>query len=199
LGPLTNVALAVQACPELPSLVKRVVSMGGVLNERGNKTPVAEANFNNDARAAKIVMNSKFHLTLAPLNVTHKIHLNTKFMQTVKEIGSIGRFIYDMLLYYRGILERWGTLRDELPMHDSTAVMAVLAPHFFTQKVAVFIDVEASSELCNGVCVPDWRGHYRKKENYNLNTVALLDVDEEALKAFYLESITKLVARISNK
>ena len=39
-------------------------------------------------------------------------------------------------------------------MHDSTAVMAVLAPHFFTQKTAVFIDVEANSELCNGVCIP---------------------------------------------
>lgn len=71
LGPLTNVAQALQQCPDLPKYAKRVgkhktmkmmmklmmhphdvmrngaaVSMGGVLNEPGNKTPVAEANFN---------------------------------------------------------------------------------------------------------------------------------------------------------
>ena len=41
--PLTNLALAVQKCPEMVSKVKEVIFMGGVVNGVGNITPVAEA------------------------------------------------------------------------------------------------------------------------------------------------------------
>ena len=61
-------------------------------------------------------MNAKFHVTLAPLNVTRKIHLNSQFLHRVKELGAIGQFIHAMLLYYRGIYEHWGTHPEEIPV-----------------------------------------------------------------------------------
>ena len=44
LGPLTNLARAFQRDPELPSLVGRVVMMGGTVAGPGNITPAAEFN-----------------------------------------------------------------------------------------------------------------------------------------------------------
>lgn len=51
-GPLTNLALAVRAEPELPSLLRRLVIMGGSFDYRGNTTPVAEWNTSVDPEAA---------------------------------------------------------------------------------------------------------------------------------------------------
>ena len=43
-GPLTNVAIALNVFPELPSLLKRFVVMGGSYRSPGNVTPHAEFN-----------------------------------------------------------------------------------------------------------------------------------------------------------
>jgi hypothetical protein len=57
-GPLTNLALALKADPEVATLLKAVVIMGGafgVAGKPGNVTPVAEANIWNDPEAADLV------------------------------------------------------------------------------------------------------------------------------------------------
>ena len=54
-GPMTNVALALGLCPELPSLVRGLTIMGGAAFAPGNRTPVAEANIWHDPEAAKAV------------------------------------------------------------------------------------------------------------------------------------------------
>lgn len=51
-GPLTNLALAVRADPQLPTLLRRLVIMGGSFDYRGNTTPVAEWNISVDPEAA---------------------------------------------------------------------------------------------------------------------------------------------------
>ncbi len=51
-GPLTNLALALRAEPMLPSLLRRLVIMGGSFDYRGNTTPVAEWNISVDPEAA---------------------------------------------------------------------------------------------------------------------------------------------------
>lgn len=47
-GPLGNLAAALQLDPELPALVREVILMGGTVIESGNVSPVAEANIWND-------------------------------------------------------------------------------------------------------------------------------------------------------
>jgi purine nucleosidase len=51
-GPLTNLALALRAEPALPTLLRRLVIMGGAFDYRGNTTPVAEFNISVDPEAA---------------------------------------------------------------------------------------------------------------------------------------------------
>lgn len=75
LGPLTNLAMAIKAEPELRILsrVRRIFVMGGAIHQPtpgGNITPNAEFNFYFDPIAASIVMGSGLPITLVPLDVT---------------------------------------------------------------------------------------------------------------------------------
>src|ERR1700754_1853126 len=54
-GPLTNLALALRQEPALPTLLRRLVIMGGAFEYRGNTTPVAEWNISVDPEAASEV------------------------------------------------------------------------------------------------------------------------------------------------
>ena len=53
LGPLTNLALALEREPSLPSLLRGWVVMGGVFRGAGNTTPTSEWNIHVDPDAAK--------------------------------------------------------------------------------------------------------------------------------------------------
>jgi inosine-uridine nucleoside N-ribohydrolase len=57
LGPVTNIAQAVQLCPDTMKMVGRLFILGGA-KFGGNKTPVAEFNFWQDPEAAQIVLNA---------------------------------------------------------------------------------------------------------------------------------------------
>ena len=69
-GPLTNLALALLAYPDLREHVANVVVMGGAFERGGNVSPVAEYNFYVDPLAADIVMTSGLDVTLIPLDTT---------------------------------------------------------------------------------------------------------------------------------
>jgi purine nucleosidase len=55
LGPLTNVAVALQRDPSLPGRLRRLVIMGGAYGAQGNTTPTTEWNIHCDPEAARIV------------------------------------------------------------------------------------------------------------------------------------------------
>jgi inosine-uridine nucleoside N-ribohydrolase len=82
-GPLTNLALALQLEPKLPQLLKRVVLMGGSIAEHGNVSPVAEANIWNDPHAADAVLGAGFQLTMVGLDVTYKVLLPLSLFEKI--------------------------------------------------------------------------------------------------------------------
>ncbi|MBB5891070.1 nucleoside hydrolase [Kutzneria kofuensis] len=68
LGPLTNVAKALEIEPELPTLVKDVVWMGGVFALPGTVGVAQEPNAWHDPEAAEQVMAAGFTLTVVPID-----------------------------------------------------------------------------------------------------------------------------------
>ena len=54
LGPLTNLAVALEREPSLPRLLRRHVLMGGAFGAQGNTTPTTEWNIHCDPEAARI-------------------------------------------------------------------------------------------------------------------------------------------------
>ncbi|OKL47821.1 hypothetical protein BSR29_04810 [Boudabousia liubingyangii] len=77
-GPLTNLAKALDLDPSLPARIKQVTIMGGAFYTPGNKTPAAEANILDDPEAAQVVLAAKWPITLVGLDVTMKHFLEEK-------------------------------------------------------------------------------------------------------------------------
>jgi inosine-uridine nucleoside N-ribohydrolase len=65
LGPLTNIAIALNLYPGLEELVGEIISMGGAIG-RGNVTPYAEFNYYVDPGAVQVVLESNVPLTVVP-------------------------------------------------------------------------------------------------------------------------------------
>jgi purine nucleosidase/non-specific riboncleoside hydrolase len=66
IGPLTNLALALQRAPGITGGIGRLTIMGGTLHGRGNVTPAAEFNIFSDPEAAAIVFDAAIDTTVVP-------------------------------------------------------------------------------------------------------------------------------------
>ncbi len=90
LGPLTNVALALQAAPTLANQIAGVYVMGGAVHVPGNldgnvnANTTAEWNIYIDPHAANVVFASGVPVTLVGLDATDHVPLTTDFFQRLE-------------------------------------------------------------------------------------------------------------------
>jgi purine nucleosidase len=66
IGPLTNLAMALQRAPGITGGIGRLTIMGGTVHGRGNVTPAAEFNIFSDPEAATIVLGAAVDTTVVP-------------------------------------------------------------------------------------------------------------------------------------
>src|SRR5689334_15511425 len=93
-GPLTNLASALEAAPEVEAKVTRLVWMGGALDVPGNVRDSehdgsAEWNVYWDAPAAQRVWDSQIPIVLCPLDITNTVPLTSEF---IRRLGRQRRF-----------------------------------------------------------------------------------------------------------
>ena len=136
-GRMTNLALALREDPEIASLVKEIVIMGGAFGYRGhsgNVTPVAEANIIGDPHAADEMFAASWPIVVVGLDVTQEAIMSTPYLEALRDQGGhMGRFIWDVSRYYERFY-RSSTKFDGIPVHDSSAVAYLLDPTLFTTR-----------------------------------------------------------------
>lgn len=131
IGPLTNIAHALQRDPEFAQNVARIVIMGGSLNEGGNITPHAEANIYHDPHAADVVFTSDAKVVMVGLDVTHRILCNTSdFTAIAAQAPELGGMLQQMSVFYLKFYESVGKF-DGCSLHDPAAVIACTHPELF--------------------------------------------------------------------
>lgn len=134
IGPLTNIADALKLDPAFAGNVKSLVIMGGAFEHPGNITPHAEANIFHDAAAADFVFSTDMHIVMVGLNATMQTLLTPDdFVQMGIASPKIGGFVRDISDFYLGFYRSVGVFGG-CPMHDSTAVLACIAPERFKLK-----------------------------------------------------------------
>ncbi len=142
-GPLTNLALAIQKDPEGMRKLKEIVIMGGAVRTRGNITPYAEFNIFSDPSAASIVFGSELPITLVPLDVTHQVSLTPQWMEErVAPIGnSFSRFAVEATGYDSA--RHQFRNKDLIHLHDPLAVGAVVDPGLMRkEKLSIGVETE---------------------------------------------------------
>lgn len=97
MGPLTNIAKAIQKNKDFAKNVKEIIIMGGAENF-GNITPYAEFNFYNDPVAADIVFNAGIKkLIMIGFNITKYVTINPKLESLLKNSkDKKARFLYEI-------------------------------------------------------------------------------------------------------
>lgn len=110
IGPLTNVALAIQKAPEVMKLVKGVYIMGGNGFGEGNMTDYAEYNYYVDAEAVKIVSEFYEEIVLLPWNTCDEgVRLNQTDIDRILALNTnIGQFIIDIQASLLKMAKDWG-------------------------------------------------------------------------------------------
>lgn len=102
LGPLSNLATILNQEPEVLSLAKEIIIMGGSVNVCGNCSPVAEYNFWCDPHAAKIFFDANVrNVTLVPLDVTYKILLTPNMREMIRQFKTpLSEYVTNITGFY---------------------------------------------------------------------------------------------------
>lgn len=121
LGPLTNVAQAIQRYPNDMKNVK-IVALGGTVVP-GNRTPVSEFNAFADPQALDITMKSGLSITLVTLDAFDQVKLDSvKFPEHLQKTGTATNKLLAAILTPYFATDTGGTEGD-VAIPDVTAVM----------------------------------------------------------------------------
>jgi purine nucleosidase len=203
LGPLTNLAVAVQQEPALPSLLRGWVLMGGAYRVPGNTTPTTEWNVYVDPHAARIAFAAWAggHRPVRPLamglDVTEQARCLPRHLvalarrsgadaadvkallrEPIEAVGSVAgnpvlRFVVDALRFYFAFHAAYDGFYGAV-IHDPFALAAAL-DRTLVRTLPVFVDVEDGPGLAHGMTVADWRGLTHRPPNVDVAVDARAD------------------------
>lgn len=169
IGPLTNIAMALEYKPEVFDNLERFVSMGGNFKSFGNCSPVAEFNYWVDPEAARYVFE---HLNrtveMVGLDVTRQIVLTPEMIAGLDRLDDpkadfivkITRFYVDFHKKQEGI--------DGCVINDPLAV-----GYFLDKNLCSGIDAYTTVEtegLSVGQSIIDEKGFWKKEANSHILT-----------------------------
>lgn len=169
IGPLTNIAMALEYKPEVFDNLERFVSMGGNFKSFGNCSPVAEFNYWVDPEAARYVFE---HLNrtveMVGLDVTRQIVLTPEMIAGLDRLDDpkadfivkITRFYVDFHKKQEGI--------DGCVINDPLAV-----GYFLDKNLCSGIDAYTTVEtegLSVGQSIVDEKGFWKKEANSHILT-----------------------------
>jgi len=144
IGPMSNLGKLLSRKPELASLIKEFVIMGGLPFygpkeiERFGERP-AELNLTVDPHASRTMFECGAPITLVGANVTLPTLLKPEHVERIKRHGTPATdFLYDMTMEWFKVMDI-----DRTPMHDPLAVAAAFTLDYLeTMMVNVVIETE---------------------------------------------------------
>jgi inosine-uridine nucleoside N-ribohydrolase len=187
LGPLTNIAKALETAPDIAKRIAKIVLMGGGYFEGGNITPTAEFNIYVDPQAADIVFKSGVPIVVMPLDVTHKALVTKARNDAFRALNTpVGIAVAQMTDFFeRFDKEKYGS--EGAPLHDPCVTAYLINPDLFTGR-HINVEIETTSELTMGMTVADWWGVTDRAPNATF----MGDIDADG----FFDLLTERLARL---
>ena len=190
LGPMTNLALAIQKDRETMKQVKTIWSMGGGVH-RGNRTPVAEFNYWFDPEAVRdtYAIGEDVAINMIGLDITHqtKLTLDDLFFLK-KECGETGRMLSEMAEHYQDMY--WQFIKQTgVIIHDLVTVMVAIDPDLtdeFDILRGVNLQIETDG-ICKGQTVVQKQATLFADSGLPRNANVYMDIDNIAFKKAFMK------------
>jgi purine nucleosidase len=202
LGPLTNLALALQLDPELLFKLRSVTIMGG----SGPYQPLGrslmiDANIQNDGDAAHALFSAHRPaddtVTMVGVDVTGTVVLDEAMTSSLRHSGTAwGTFAADVLdAYYRFYVHEWG--RRVAPVHDPLAAAVLVNPALVTRRVSAPAAVTSNGFATRArlLELPDGTPPALPRSVALANATAVVDVDRDAFLSSFVSGLVAGVVR----
>ncbi len=153
LGPLTNLAMAINLHPDIVDLVSETVVMGGAI-ERGNVTKFAEFNFAADPESVQFVLDSGMRLSIVPWDTCLALFFSEEDLRSLK-IGDTkgGKLFLDLqqvpLAYVNKVYGRKATA-----LADPVAMAYAVRPELGTRVLTGHLRMELGQTVMRGASIP---------------------------------------------
>ena len=204
LGPLTNLAVALEREPNLPRLLGGLVMMAGAYRSPGNTAPTSEWNVAVDPEAMDQVLNAwaatpdLARPIALGLDVTERAKMTPDHLARLHAAAGNPRanpvvtFIDDALRFYMEFHSRYDGFYGAF-IHDALAVASTL-DRALIRTETLPVQVELKGELTYGETVTDWRRVWGKPPNLDIA------VEAEIHQFFdrFIERVGLLAARVAN-
>jgi purine nucleosidase len=182
LGPLTNIAIAVEKDPTLVDRVARVVVMGAVADHIGNQNPVAEFNMWVDPHAVDVVLRSGLPLEFVGWDISRKYAVMEP--EDAAALRAVGTPVAQMCVdIQKALIEfcRHHTKLSGFDLPDPIAMAYAINPEVATNTRRLHCEVETESPVTRGMVVMDLLGFTGKEPNALVVTEANRDLFLEML------------------
>jgi purine nucleosidase len=177
LGPLTNIALALQKDPSIAKKIKRCVVMGAVADHIGNVTPVAEFNMWVDPEAVEVVLQSGMNLEFVGWDISRKFAVITQAESAMLRAmdTTFATFTVDI----QRVLEKFCENETQLAgfdLPDPIAIAYAINSSVADEVRNMHLVVETQSPATEGMVVMDALGIMHQTPNALVVTSARHDV-----------------------
>lgn len=178
IGPLTNLALAIRLCPDLPSLLKEVVILGGNYTGLGNITATAEFNFAIDPIAAHVVLKEyTCPMFVVPWETVTQWSFSGNFLEEYCHKNN------DKSRLFKEVILRHLSKHDSQSVHSADCLAMCVAlnrENMIVEQMEVHATVEPFGEHTHGMMIVDRRKQTENAPNITLitkvNTKCLVDM-----------------------
>ena len=130
LGPLTDVALALEKAPEIANAIACVTVMGGGIHA-GNATKYAEFNIVADPEAASVVFGSGVKTVMIGLDATNCCLQPRSDIELLRAPTELGKIVPAMLSSYADVYKQVHNI-DGMMIHDAICAVYLWKPALFT-------------------------------------------------------------------
>lgn len=185
IGPMTNLALALQKCPEAFQRLDEFISMGGNFRSYGNCSPVAEYNYWCDPDAANYVyQNLGTMIHMVGLDVTRKVVFTPTIADFCQRIHpSNGTFVKQITRFYNEF--HWNYERIIGCVINDPLAIAYFIDRELCSGISAYTMV-VTDGVCIGQTVVDSMDFWKKEKNsYVLTKVNQIDFMKLFLKRVF--------------
>ena len=190
IGPLTNIAAAIDTEPDVATAMASLVIMGGTVAVPGNVTPAAEFNIWMDPDAADVVFRSGAPITMVGLDVCHQTSFDRDRAARLRHNGSpLAGFVADAAESWIDVRERLFPEHEALHLYDTLAVAAAIEPDLLETHPAL-VDVETSAGPAQGMTVTYRNDILRQYlTGREPNAAVAVGVDSERFATYFDERV----------